>query len=220
MSRPLIPKSDPTPQPQKIFSLRTLSKIFIFCMLTSFTYVMNIKEQRWHWYLTSYGHLLVNLYFLLASICAVFNLSKHGMMCKLKDTIHHVACAFQFNIFIFYWIVLSYMDYQRIIGYTDKSFSYYHHFVSISRHLLDPLLVWIPVLNKKIHFKNSNIKLLLVISVIYATLNFYGVKILGMTIYPPIDWQGIKSHLFLLTSTGITIGGFYVAKVVGEQMLY
>lgn len=199
-----------------LFSIRTLSKVAIFAMLTKFSLVMMEKEAgMWYWFMTNWGHLMVNFYFFLASICAVFKVSKTGTLHNIKDTIHHVACAQQFNIFFFYWIVLSYMDYTRIMGYKDLAHSQYHHFVSLSRHMLDPLLVWIPILNKRIYFRGSNIKLLLTISVVYAAWNYHGCQVLGRPIYPPIDWKSLSSVIFMVTGTGLTIGGFYMAKKIG-----
>lgn len=104
-----------------LISIRTISKILIFLMLCKFTHWMTIMESdNWWWFMTNWGHLAVNIYYFLASICGIFKVSKTGALFKFKDTMLHTACALQFMIFFFYWLVLSYMDFVRIMGYEDK----------------------------------------------------------------------------------------------------
>ena len=102
----------------------TIVKFLIFVMLTSFTLMMfKMEPVVWKWYMTNWGHLLVNFYFFLTSLRCFLRLDKTHWLTNIELKVYHVTAALQFNIFFMYYLTVSYLDYIRIMGYKDKSLS-------------------------------------------------------------------------------------------------
>ena len=198
----------------------TIVKMLIFVMLTSFTLVMfRMEPVFWKWYLTNWGHVAVNFYFFLTALRCFMRLETDHWLAKFESKVYHIAAAMQFNIFFMYYLTVSYIDYVRIMGYKDKSLSHYHHFVSISRHLLDPLLLWVPILYKKTYFDNSNLKYLIILILTYAGWNYYVCQMRGTPVYPIVDWKTPMSFVYIVASNIFAFAGFFLATKLGRDKL-
>ena len=98
---------------------RYLPSIFtaaVAVFMTVQTILMVIQESpKCYYYLTNWGHWLVNFYFVIAAIISFQAEDARKKWEGRRLTVLHVAGSMQFLIFLFYWSVLSYDSIKKII---------------------------------------------------------------------------------------------------------
>lgn len=191
----------------------TMVEVFLTLLLCVVTYCcVTYEHDSWMYYCTNWGNQLTFLYYFLSvvrSYCHITDdehvLSNYVSLCL------HLSCSFQFMIFVFYWIMLSRNEIFLMIQYEDKIESKYFYYMGIWRHLVNPLLTWIPLLTCRTNFKAKNFYVLLVVAICYAYVNYLGCIAFGRPVYSVIDWKSNMSHIYMAVGTGLSFIGFYIA---------
>ena len=171
------------------------------------------------YFMTNWGHLLVNFYYLIAVQCLFESRPIKVKLERVKLTLLQVAGSFLFLIIVFYWTVLSYGDLKRIMGYSDTEQQKKQLFITVTKHLLNPILIWIPILRLRKRFDDKNIRFVLGLGVAYGLWNFIVVVLMKKTVYPQIDWVTVASYVYLFMGVIIACLGYYISKYLAESKL-
>ena len=107
----------------------------------------------------------------------------------------------------------------KIMSFETEEIRKFEHYMSVSRHLMNPLAIWIVLLSKRVHFKASNFIYTLIVGSAYIVTNYMGAQTMGRPVYPPIDWQSMKSHIFLFVAFMLGVIGHIIALHVGPMAL-
>ena len=87
----------------------------------------------------------------------------------------------------------------------------------MSKHLINFILSWVPVLRRRKNFTGKNPGLLIVIMILYWATNCYYVLVLKDTVYEMIIWTNISSYIFVAFASLSVLGVFYIVKYLPES---
>jgi len=167
-------------------------------------------------YCTTWGHFLTTLLYVLIVLHNLFNVGPGSWFSDLTGIVLHLAAAMEFLIFVFFWAVLSYNDFELIFSYEKESIRKYYFFSSVVKHLLNPLLVWTVVVMNRTELKASNFYFSALLSVAYMLSNLLVTKSTGVPIYSVLDWSSMTSHIYSAVALGIYFAGHFVALVISD----
>lgn len=183
-------------------------------------YFMHIYEDQWEMFCTNWGQVLVTVYYLFAFLQALLKPADDSFLTKAVDIIFHLTLALQFLIFVFYWPLLSYDDiFNRIMKFSDPWRRQYEFGAqAIWRHLVNPLLVWIPVLvsHTRLGFNNFGFFVLLMVGYLYV--NYSKTQYMGKGVYPMMDWKSMESHIHVGLGIGLALAGFWISSGVSKAI--
>jgi hypothetical protein len=193
-------------------------RTIVFGLSSVDTYYMYKLQPKFIMFATNWGQMLTNLYYLLALLQAIFRMGKENAFTRVLSTVFHIALSFEFLIFIFYWPKLSYEDFLRCLEFADEWRRKYEFACSIWRHLVNPLVLWMPLLTNYTKFQTRTIWPLIMLSVAYMYNNYYFTQKNGEPVYPGMDWASLESLIQMILAIGLTLGGFYTALGVSRAM--
>ena len=180
---------------------------------------MNKYEENFVMYCTNWGQIITTIYYFLSLMQAVFRQGEESAFTRALSLIYHLCLSFQFLIFVFYWPLLSWEDMMRILSLPEEWRRKYEFFAqSLWRHLVNPLLIWLPLLTNYTKFYNSNVVFLLVFAASYMYTNFWFTQKLGKPVYPTMNWKNTESHINVILGIGLAFGGFFLASSISKAM--
>jgi len=159
-------------------------------------------------FLTNWGVAFVTCYFIFACLCYVIyrneeDVGRSNPIAFWKVT--HFLCELCFSlevlIPVYYWTLLYPATTHHHIG--DQFLK------NIMAHLTIPILIHIEVIFNKIKFYKRHPLVILIVTVMYAILNFTYTRITGKTIYANLTWNDYRTVFLVIGSLVLVVGGFY-----------
>ena len=121
-------------------------------------------------------------------------------------------------IFVFYWGLMSYDDFARILSNRDRIESQKELFVAIVQHLIYPVILWFTLFLERTHFTFRNVTAIVAFAVVYVIMNGYITLTSGVPVYDVIDWQSASSHIHLALGLSLVFIGFYISTKTSITM--
>lgn len=83
------------------------------------TFYMNRLQPGYIMYVTNWAQLMINFYYFLALVQAIFRIGTENFFTKFISIVFHMCLSFEFLVFVFYWPLLSYEDFERCLAYPE-----------------------------------------------------------------------------------------------------
>ena len=108
---------------------------FIICFLDSY-YMIKIEGiMLSSIFLTNWGQNLTTLFCFLSLVHILLNIKQGSRFNSFYGTFYNILLAAHFLIFVFYWPMLSKIDFLRCMSYTGKKERSYTFMNAVWRHL-------------------------------------------------------------------------------------
>lgn len=167
-------------------------------------------------YLTNWGHIVTTTLYVSLFFHNLFNVKSGSLLTDITSILMHMAASMQFLIFVFFWGVLSFNDFETIFNYEDPKAQRYYFVASVIKHLVNPALVWIPLLMNRTEFKRSNFYFCTVLAVAYMFSNMVITKSTGTPIYFVLNWNTTISHVYCCVALVLYFIGYSLALRISE----
>lgn len=164
------------------------------------------------------GGIVMAVYFAVSLLHGLGSRQEVGFFTRTLTVVFHLAASLQFMIFVFYWALLAFDDFDRILTNKPKAEVAKEFLIALAHHLFFPLAIWFTILLERTKFDQVNIWAVVIFSAVYVVLNGYITLSTGIPVYDVVDWRGIGSHIHLGLGLGLIFVGFYIAKALSQKI--
>lgn len=171
------------------------------------------------YYVSFVGHMMVILYYTVAFIHSFRTHTEQDLLTFVLTVIFQLTASMQFLIFVFYWGVMAYDDFYKILEKDNASpLKLRRLAVALVQHLMFPVVIWFTILMERTAFKKSNAIFCYIFTLAYCVMNGYKTATSGVPVYDIIDWQSLSSHIHLAAAGGLVLIGFYLSAKLSKRM--
>ena len=170
------------------------------------------------YYATNWGQILVTLFYWCCFFHSLFSVTCGSWLTEITAILMHGAASLEFLIFTFYWPILSYNDLFDIFTNYESALSHYYFKNSIMKHLMNPIIIWIPLLMNRTELKSSNFYFVVLLSVSYLFTNYYVTTTTGKPVYSVLDWNSKTSHCYSAIAFSLLLTGYKIALSISEAL--
>jgi hypothetical protein len=169
------------------------------------------------YYVSHVGGVLVALYYIVAFIHSFSKHRESDFLTFVLTIVFQMTAALQFLIFVFYWALMSYEDFQKI--FADKETVRKRRLaIALVQHLVYPVLIWFTLLMERTTFKMSNSVAIYLLLIFYCAINYYKSSTSGTPVYDIINWSSMESHINLGGAGALVLLGFYLSTKLSIRM--
>lgn len=171
------------------------------------------------YYMSFVGHMAVILYYAIAFIHSFRRHTERDGLTFLLTVVFQLTAALQFLIFVFYWGMMAYDDFYKILEVgKDSPLKGRRLAVTLVQHLLYPVVIWFTILMERTTFNRSNAIFVYLFTAAYCAINGYKTATSGIPVYDIVDWQGVSSHVHLAAAAALVLIGFYLSTKLSRSM--
>lgn len=170
------------------------------------------------YFVSHIGGIVMAVYYAIALLHGLGSRHETGFFTRTLSVVFHLAASLQFMIFVFYWALLAFDDFDRILTNKPKGDVAKEFLVALVHHLFFPLAIWFTILLERTKFTSGNIWAVVIFSAVYVFLNGYITLSTGIPVYDVVDWKGIASHIHLGLGLGLIFVGFFISKALSQKI--
>ena len=187
----------------------------IFCMtygLVVFYYLFTFEGHAIEnvKYLTNWGAIVFAAYFSLASYYSFYYHDDSSIIHLIAPNLrilYHILISIQLLICLFYWAFLYKHEFLWISQQGDLSS--YWLYSSMTKHLVLPILSWLPLFIDRTQLKKQDVKEVFKFGVFYMFLNLF-YTYLDKPVYVVMTWRDKHTIAYAGIALVIKIFGFYL----------
>lgn len=180
-------------------------------------YMWKLQPEFWE-YVSNWGQVATNLFYLFWAIQAIFKVGGESMFTSFLSTLFHITLSLEFLVFIFFWPLQSYKTFMKCMNYPTEFQRKYEFGTTLWRHLVNPLITWLPLLTVYTKFSNFALIPLSIAATAYMYTNYAISERRGIPVYDEMNWKSMESHIHVVLGLSLAFGGFFAAAAISKAM--